>query len=148
MTAIRKTRGRRGLLLLGAAIAAATMLLAGCGDDDQEAKPRPPVPVELTGVITERGVTVQPSGVGAGPIIITVSNQTEEAHTLTLEGEGIREQVGPVNPLDTATLQKTVRPGRYVVRAGSEKAVESEIAPATLEIGQQRPDSDDRLLLP
>jgi hypothetical protein len=147
MTAIRKTRGRRRLLLLGAA-AGATLVLAGCGGDDEEAKPRPPVPIELSGVIQPRAVTVQPNSVGAGPVIITISNQDDSAHTVTLDGEGVREQVGPINPLDTATLQKTLRRGTYVVRAGSNTAVTREIRPARLEIGPPREDSDDRLLLP
>jgi hypothetical protein len=121
---------------------------AGCGEEDFENRPRPPVPVELTGVIQEDKVTVSPSRVGAGPILITISNQTEEAHTVILEGERISERVGPVNPLDTATIQKTLKQGSYEVTAGSEKAVEREIAPAELTIGRPRKSSSDELLLP
>ena len=106
------------------------------------------MPVELTGVIQEDKVTVSPDKEGAGPILITVSNQTKEAHTLTLEGESVRERVGPINPLDTATIQKTLRPGAYEVRAGSSVAVAREIRPATLTIGKKRKDSNDELLLP
>jgi hypothetical protein len=125
---------------------------AGCGEDDFENEPRPPVPVELTGVIQEDKVTVSPDGrdrkLGAGPFLITISNQTPDAHTLTLEGDRITERVGPVNPEDTATIQKTLAPGNYEVRAGSEVAVPKEIEPAELEIGPERRDSNDRLLLP
>jgi hypothetical protein len=125
---------------------------AGCGEDDFENEPRPPVPIELTGVIQEDKVTVSPDGsdrkLGAGPFLITISNQTPDAHTLTLEGDRITERVGPVNPEDTATIQKTLAPGNYEVRAGSEVAVPKEIEPAELEIGPERRDSNDRLLLP
>jgi hypothetical protein len=124
------------------------VLVAGCGEDDFENKPRPAVPVELTGVIQEDKVTVSPSKVGAGPILITLSNQTQAAHTITLEGETIREEVGPVHPLDTATIQKTLKQGRYEVRAGSQKAVKREIKPATLTIGKPRKNSSGELLLP
>jgi len=106
------------------------------------------VPVDLTGVIQQNKVTVSPNRVGAGPIIITISNQTKDAHTVTLEGERVKEQVGPINPLDTATIQKTLVPGDYEVRAGSSVAVPKEIAPATLRIGRARPNSNNRLLLP
>ena len=124
------------------------VLAVGCGDDDFKNEPRPPVPIELTGVIQEEKVTVSPDRVGAGPILITVSNQTQDVHTLTLEGEGVRERIPPINPLDTATIQKTLKPGSYEVRAGSSVAVEQEIRPAELVIGKRRKDSNDRLLLP
>ena len=124
------------------------VLAAGCGGEDFKNRPRPPVPTELTGVIQEKKVTVSPNKVGAGPILITVSNQTKEAHTLTLEGEGVRERIPPINPLDTATIQKTLKRGTYEVRAGSSVAVAREVAPASLVVGKKRPDSNDKLLLP
>jgi hypothetical protein len=147
MRAERKTRRFRG----GAALLAAgvvVVLPSGCGDKDFKNRPRPPVAIELTGVIQEKKVTVSPNKVGAGPILITVSNQTKDAHTLTLEGTAVRERVGPINPLDTATIQKTLKPGSYEVRAGSSVAVAHEIKPATLKIGKQRSNSSNRLLQP
>jgi hypothetical protein len=104
--------------------------------------------VELTGVIQEDRITVSPDRAGAGPIVITISNQTPDAHTVTLEGEQIRERVGPIPPQDTGTIQKTLTPGAYEVRAGSSVAVPKEIQPAHLEVGRERPSSSDRLLLP
>ena len=140
------TRRRRGIALVaGSAIA---VFVAACGDDDFENAPRPAVPVELTGVIQEDKVTVSPAKVGAGAILITISNQTKAAHTLILEGETIREQVGPVNPLDTATLQKTLKQGSYEIRAGSSKAVAREIKPAKLTIGKPRSSSSNEVLQP
>ena len=121
---------------------------AGCGKKDFENRARPPVPVELTGVIQEDRVTVSPDKQGAGAIQITISNQTKDAHTVTLEGDEVSERVGPVNPLDTATIQKTLKPGQYEVRAGSSAATPKEIAPAQLTIGPKRDDSNDKLLLP
>ena len=141
-------RIRAGALMV---LCAAGLALSGCGEDDFENEPRPPTPVELTGVIREDKVTVSPHELGAGPVVITVSNQTKAAHTLTLEssdGGTIREQVGPINPLDTATLQRTLEPGSYTVSAGSEAAVPREIKPATLTIGEERKSGSDDLLLP
>ena len=51
-------------------------------------------------------------------------------------------------PGDTATIQKTLAPGSYEVKAGSKKAVRREIRPAVLEIGKERRNSNNELLLP
>lgn len=133
------------------AMCAAMLVFAGCGEDDFENEPRPPTPVQLTGVITDEKVTISPNKLGAGPVVITVSNQTEQPHTITLESSGggtIREQSSPINPLDTATIQRTLEPGEYTVKAGSEEAVKREIQPATLKIGPDRKSGSDELLLP
>ena len=129
-------------------VAGASGVAAGCGGDDFENKPRPPSAVTLTGVIQDRGVTVSPKEEGAGPVVITISNQTDDAHTVTLEGTSIEERVGPIQPQDTATIQKTLPTGKYEVRAGSEQAVDKEIPPAELDIGPDRDPSNDQLLLP
>ncbi|HEX2127065.1 MAG TPA: hypothetical protein VHF45_10960 [Thermoleophilaceae bacterium] len=84
---------------------------AGCGEDDFANEPRPPLPVELTGVIQEDAVTVSPSRIGAGPVVITISNQTRRDTTITLEGTATSTRVGPVAPLDTATIESTLDPG-------------------------------------
>ena len=129
--------------------AVAALTAAGCGEDDFENEPRSPVPMELTGVIQDDKVTVSPSkNIGAGPFVITISNQTDSEHTITLEGESIQEEVGPVAPLDTATIQRTLAPGTYEVKAGSAKALPKGIAPAALNVGAERENSNSELLLP
>jgi hypothetical protein len=144
-------RAKRPNLRSGAALAASAIALAiaGCGGgEDFKRETKAPIPVDLTGSIQEDKVTVSPDQVGAGPIEITISNQTHEAHTVTLEGERVRERVGPINPEDTATLQKTLAPGTYEVRAGSSVAAPREIAPALLEVGPKRKDSGSDVLQP
>ena len=132
-----------------AVVAALALALAGCGGgEDFKNEPRPPVPLQLTGVITKQKLTISPNKVGAGPVVITVSNQTPQSRTLTLDGNGIQERVGPINPLDTAQLQKTLKPGTYKVVVGSEKATSSAIQPATLVIGKERESGSDKVLLP
>ena len=124
------------------------VLIAGCGEDDFKNEARAPVRVALTGVIQDDRVTVSPAKIGAGPVEITISNQTDSERTITLEGESITEQQGPVQPGDTATIQKTLEPGSYEVRAGSKKAVRKEIQPAVLRIGKARKNSNNELLQP
>jgi hypothetical protein len=130
----------------GLAIAAA--IVAGCGEDDFKNEARAPIREALTGVIQNDKVTVSPSKIGAGPVEITISNQTKADHTVTLEGESIVERQGPVAPGDTLTIQKTLEQGSYEVKAGSEKAVPKEIRPAVLRIGKERQNSNNDLLLP
>lgn len=136
----------RRMVVAGLAVAIA---LAGCGGGkDFQNKPRPPVTLSLTGVITKERVTISPRKVGAGPVEIKVSNQSGAARTLTIDGNGIQETVGPISPLSVGTLQKTLEPGRYTVKAGSEKATATEIRPATLVIGKARASASDKVLLP
>ena len=131
---------------VGLAIAAA--IVAGCGEEDFKNEARAPVREALTGVIQADKVTVSPAKLGAGPVEITISNQTKADHTVTLEGESIVEREGPVEPGDTVTIQKTLAQGSYEVKAGSEKAVRTEIRPAILKIGKERENSNNDLLLP
>jgi hypothetical protein len=137
----------RGRVL--ATFATAAIVLAGCGSSDFENKPREPVRLQLTGVIKQDKVTVSPSkALGAGPFEITISNQTNDRHSVTLEGGTVTDDAGFVDPLDTLTIKRTLDPGTYEVRAGSTAAVPQEIDPAVLDIGPERKDSNSDLLLP
>src|SRR5918997_1408800 len=123
--------------------------MAGCGEDDFANEARAPIRLELSGVVQPDRVTVSPSrDLGAGPFEITLSNQTEDPHTITLEGESIVERAGSVEPGDTLTIRRTLEPGSYELRAGSEQAVREEIEPAVIDIGSGRGKSHSDLLLP
>jgi hypothetical protein len=139
----------RGPLTGAALLATAAMTAAGCGGASHfKNEPRPPAPVQLTGVITDKGVTVSPDRVGAGPVILLISNQTQQAHTITLDGGNTKDTVGPINPLDTAKLQQTLEQGDYQVKAGSSQALSKELKAGTLTVGPRRRSSADQVLLP
>jgi hypothetical protein len=138
------TRSVRGCATAALAVA----FLAGCGGDDFENEARAPIRLELSGVIQDDEVTVSPAKVGAGPVAITISNQTDAPHSITLEGSSTIDRAGPIQPNDTATIQKTLKAGSYEVKAGSEKAVKREIRPALLQIGKSRKNSNNDVLLP
>lgn len=132
-----------------ATFAIAGLLLVACGDDDFENRPRAAVALDLAGVIEESRVTLSPSGrLGAGPFSFTISNQTDDPHTITIEGGTLRQMVGSVAPSGTITFNQTLPPGSYELRAGSRRAVRREIQPAVLKIGARRKDSNSDLMLP
>ena len=143
-------RIRAGTLLV---LCAAGLALAACGEDDFENEPRPPVPVQLTGVITDaEGHGLAQRRSAPGPVVITVSNQDEAAHTVTLESA---DGGGPSASRSARSTRSTrrrcsARSPRAATRsrAGSEAAVEREIKPATLTIGKDRKSGSDELLLP
>jgi hypothetical protein len=142
----RVGRKRTATLLAGLL---GTLVIAGCGDDDDfKNEPRPPVPVQLSGVITETEVSVEPRSIGAGPIVLIVDNQTDQAHTVTLDGPSGTEEVGPINPRDAGRIQHNLDQGSYEVRAGSDEATDKEIEPAKLAVGPPRPSSSNDVLLP
>jgi hypothetical protein len=85
---------RAALLSGGVALGALTV---GCGGSDFKNKPRPPVPIQLTGVITDKNVTVSPARFGAGPVTLTISNQTQASHTVTLEGAPLQKKATPTS---------------------------------------------------
>lgn len=143
--------GRIRFGALASALVAATAILAGCGGSGKDFadQPRPPATVLLTGVITDSGVTVEPNRVGAGPVEIIVSNQTQQSHTLTLDGANIAPiNTPPISPEDTGQIKQTLDPGTYTVKAGSTHAVKKGLQAAKLIIGKARPDSNQQVGLP
>ena len=134
-----------------ALLATAAFTAAGCGGPSEfKNKARPAAPVQLTGVIKDDKLTVSPNKVGAGPLILLISNQTRQAHFVILDFPGTTNDptVGPINPLDNAKLQDDLEEGSYMVRAGSNAAPAREIKPATLTVGPPRQDSSSKVLLP
>src|SRR5437763_9684419 len=110
----------RGAALLSGGVLI-TSVVSGCGGSSFKDKPRPPVPIQLTGVITDKNITVSPAKFGAGPITLVISNQTQQSHSVTLEPAPLNKQsgseqtVGPINPLDTANIQQNMTAGKWEV---------------------------------
>src|SRR5256885_340163 len=141
-------RIRIGALASGVALTAG--LLAGCGGGKDFAdKARPAAPLYLNGVITSSGVNISPHRLGAGPVVIQVSNQTQAPHILTLDGGNTAPvQSGSIAPTDVGTIQTTLSPGTYTVKAGSPHAVRKQLSSARLVVGKERADSNDQVGLP
>jgi hypothetical protein len=138
-------------LALGVVVAA--LFAAGCGDNSSYGnRPRPPVPVAVTAQIAEKSVSLSPRALGAGPVLIVVTNQSDNSQDLSIAsadepgssaGGAAAQTTGPINPQDTASLQLNLREGEYVVRVK-----DSGVKPARLRVGPERESSQNQLLLP
>lgn len=124
----------------------------GCGSEKHANVLRPPAPILLSAAITPERISVSPAKAGAGPVTLVFTNLTGSSQQVTFESAGapgstnrpgIRQQTGPINPNDTATLKATVEPGLYRVRVAGDG-----VAPATLAFGRERPSSQNDLMLP
>lgn len=128
--------------------AAAALLAAGCGKQESYANdPRPPAPILLTASINRTQVSVSPRRIGAGPVSLVITNQTSAAQEITFatagSGAGFRQQTGPINPGDTATLKADLARGNVTVRVQGDS-----IRPARLDVGQLRGSAQNELLQP
>ena len=142
-------------------IVVATSVIAGCGSSGHFANhPSPPTPVNLTVYINNQRVSVSPSSIGAGPVVLIVTNQASTAQSLTVLPAGTSAaqpiaDTGPINP--QATAQVTVNlntPGAYTVATAPNGSTEAAAAlptgvrPAVLRVGHQRPSGSNELLQP
>jgi hypothetical protein len=135
-------RLRLGLALTGAALLGLGASACG-GDDSPASEPRPPAPIEITASIKDRAVDVSPSDVGAGMANFTISNQSGDSVRLTLSGP-TEDSTGEIAPGMTANLKTNLEPGTYEVGAGED----ARPRPDRLEVGPERPSSQNELLLP
>jgi hypothetical protein len=138
--------GVRSRLIVAVAALAAAFVLSACGEDDFENNPRPPSPIELTALISDRQVKVSPSkaaAVGAGLANFTISNQSADPAALVLEGP-TDEASSEIAPGGTGSMKIALEEGDYVVSAGEDAKVRE----SALEVGPERESSQNELLLP
>ncbi len=133
------TRRTTMAIALTGALAAGAV---GCGTTKHKNVLRPPAPILLNSAITPEKISVSPRAIGAGPITMVFTNLTGSSQQVTFESAGapggtvpgIRQQTGPINPNDTATLKATVVRGLYRVRVSGDS-----VAPTTLAVGPPPP---------
>jgi hypothetical protein len=144
----RAQSGLTGLTGLCAAVAA--LALAGCGSSQHFAdNPRPATPIDLSVYVDNNHVSISPAHVGAGPVILYVTNQASNAQTLSIKsskGSPIAD-TGTINSGQTAQLQTDLKTGTYSVTTGA-KITGASIVPAKLDIGKPRQNADNVLLQP
>jgi hypothetical protein len=149
---------RRGRLATPFVLAGASVLaLTACGNDDSyENTARPPSPVNVAANINEQQISVSPARLGAGPIVLTVVNQSGDSQVATIEVNavessparenraGLRQSTGPINPKDIAQLRVVVQPDTtYTVKTDDDK-----ISPARITVGRERPSAQSDIAQP
>ena len=139
---MRRIRPRHALLPAG--IAVLGLAAAGCGSEDHPNEPRPPKPIEITARVDDDVVDVSPAEFGAGLAVFTISNQSDEAVALTLDGP-VAATSQPIEPGSvTDDFKVDLQEGDYEVTGG----LESKAKPTELVVGPERPSAQDELLLP
>lgn len=133
-------------------LATATVLAAGCGGESERRanELRPAPPVTMTAAVHDDLIRVSPQTVGAGQIVLIVSNQSSRPQRVTFSTDelggtrGGRTASTPVIPArSTGRLKIDAREGQYAVtvRDGNVRA-------ARVFVGPPRPSGQDKVLLP
>ncbi len=102
--------------------------------------------------IDDARVLLSPSSVGAGPVVLIVTNQASRAESLTVApagGGSPLARTGVITPQATAQVQVDLAsPGVYSVVAGSGAGVPDTTTSASLYVGRKRPSASGALLQP
>ena len=129
----------------------ALVFIAGCGSTPQrENLDRPPPLVVMTAAIHDDVIRVSPRAVGAGPIELVVSNQSDAPQRVTFETDELGGRQGGNNASSstiaasgTGRLKIDVREGVYAIRVADDA-----IRPVRVLIGPPRESGQNQLLLP
>ena len=132
----------RGRELLFAAALITALAVAGCGRDDFQNLPMPPVPAEVSVKIATDGVAVSPKEFGAGLVNFTVANLTTEPGTLAIHGP-VDADTNEIPPAGNETLKVDMKTGSYEASVSGTAA-----APFDFTVGPERPSGQNDLLLP
>ena len=84
---------RRGTALLAVAVALAAAGVAGCGDEDFENEPRPPVVLPVSASIADDSIVVSPATFGAGTARFTIVNLGDSPSVFSIDGPTTAESV-------------------------------------------------------
>jgi hypothetical protein len=145
---------RRGTAL--ACVAALAGVGIGCGAEDHPNEPRPPAPIEITAKVDDERVDIEPSKFGAGLVVMTISNQSDDVIQLAVDGPcqaDVDDESSAADPCPTGPAIQPGQPGNfkldfqegeYTISAGDE----SSARPAVLSVGPERASSQNDLLLP
>lgn len=138
------------------ALTAAAALLAGCGQDSKqrESELRPPAPALISAAVTEEGIILSPTRIGAGPVTLAVTNESQSKRRVTFSSNAPAGAAGEEDPGDgqsaslgpgiNALLRADLDPGSSWSVSVDDDSVDPEI----LYVGPERPSSQNDLMLP
>ena len=137
---------------------AAALGLSACGSAGSPAASRaaPPEPIIVSAYVGAAQIRVSPARFGAGPVLLTVANQSRRAVALRIvrAGRGLA-RTAPINPQGVTQLKVDLARGAYELVAAAagrltdaQRTLPSRIAPARVRVGRTRPSSGSSLLQP
>jgi hypothetical protein len=142
-----------------AVLGTTALSLAACGSSGGTFadKPGPPPPVSLAVYVNDSKISISPTSVGAGPVIFTVTNQGNKAHSLAILSAGGSSPIAstaPINPQGTTQISVDFKPGNYSIAGGAGRGTDAQLAsapplvPASLHIGKPRSNKPGELITP
>ena len=143
-----RRRGRALLLHNPAAVFVAAVcvmvavVVAGCGRNDFNNDPRPPIPAEVSVKIASDGVAVSPKEFGAGLVNFTIANLTNRTGSLAIHGP-VSATSPSIGPGDADTIKVAMKTGSYEASADG-----IAVRPFNFTVGPERPSGQNDLLLP
>ena len=120
----------------------AVLVVAGCGRNDFNNDPRPPIPAEVSVKIATDGVGVSPKEFGAGLVNFTIANLTNQTGSLAIHGP-VTADSDQIAPGDTGTIKVNMKTGGYEASADG-----FAVRPFSFTVGPERPSGKNDLLLP
>jgi hypothetical protein len=132
--------------------------VSGCGSAGSPAasRPAPPEPIVVSAYVSSSQVRVSPARFGAGPVLLTITNQSTRAVALrVLRGGRAIARTAPINPQGVTQLKVDLSRGSYSLAAAAagrhtdaQKTLPSRAVAARLRVGRQRASSGGSLLQP
>ena len=135
-------RRRRRAQFVAAALVVVALVVAGCGRDDFENNPRPPIPAEVSVKIAKDGVAVSPKEFGAGLANFTIANLTTRPGTLAIRGP-VEADSAEIPAAGTGTIKVEMKTGSYEASVSG-----IAVRPFSFTVGPERPSGQNDLLLP
>jgi hypothetical protein len=135
-----RRRGRAQFV--AAAVVVVALAMGGCGRDDFENDPRPPIPAEISVKIANDGVAVSPKEFGAGLANFTIANLTTRPGTLAIHGP-VDADSDEIPAAGTGTIKVDMKTGSYEASASG-----IAVRPFSFTVGPERPSGQNDLLLP